>query len=68
MKADAWSEWAGRAPEAPPGRSSVPVDPPELDDLHEFLVWWVARLIGAEDALLWTANGRPPASCGPSTR
>jgi GAF domain len=57
MKADAWSEWAGRAPEAPPGRSSVPADPPELDDLHEFLVSWAARLLGAEDALLWMVEG-----------
>jgi PAS domain S-box-containing protein len=53
MEADAWSEWAGRAPEAPPGMSSVPACPPELDDLHERIVTWAAQLIGTRDALLW---------------
>jgi PAS domain S-box-containing protein len=53
MGADAWSEWAGSAPEAPPGMPSVPACPPELDDLHERIVHWAARLIGTRDALLW---------------
>jgi PAS domain S-box-containing protein len=53
MRADAWSEWAGREPEAPPGMPSVPACPPELDDLSELIVTWAARLIGTRDALLW---------------
>lgn len=53
MGADAWSEWAGRAPQAPPGMPSVPAGPPELDDLHELIVTWAARLIGTRDVLLW---------------
>jgi PAS domain S-box-containing protein len=53
MRADAWSEWAGREPEAPPGMPSVPACPPELDDLPELIVTWAARLIGTRDALLW---------------
>jgi PAS domain S-box-containing protein len=53
MGADAWSEWAGRAPEAPPGMPPVLAGPPELDDLHELLVPWAARLVGTRDALLW---------------
>jgi PAS domain S-box-containing protein len=31
----------------------VPAGPPELDDLHELLVPWAARLVGTRDALLW---------------
>jgi PAS domain S-box-containing protein len=53
MRADAWSEWAGRAPETPPGMPSVPARPPESDDLHEQIVTWAARLLGTRDALLW---------------
>jgi PAS domain S-box-containing protein len=51
MEADAWSDWAGGAPEAP---AAVPgVRAPELDDLHERVVTWAARLVGTRDALLW---------------
>jgi PAS domain S-box-containing protein len=51
MEADAWSDWAGGAPEAP---AAVPgVQAPELDDLHERVVTWAARLVGTRDALLW---------------
>jgi PAS domain S-box-containing protein len=60
MGADAWSEWAGGAPKAPPGMPSVPAGRPELDDLPELIVHWAARLIGTRDALLWLveADGR----------
>ncbi|HET7519365.1 MAG TPA: ATP-binding protein [Actinomycetes bacterium] len=53
MKADAWSDWAGGAPEAPPGRAGVPGWPPELDELYRRVVTWAARLVGTPDALLW---------------
>jgi PAS domain S-box-containing protein len=53
MGADAWSEWAGSAPEAPPAMPSVSAGLPELDDLHERIVHWAARLVGTRDALLW---------------
>jgi PAS domain S-box-containing protein len=53
MRTDAWSEWAGRAPQAPTGMASVPDGPPEPDDLHRLIVTWAARLIGTRDALLW---------------
>jgi PAS domain S-box-containing protein len=56
MGADAWSEWAGRAPRAPPGMPPVPADRPELDDLHELIVHWAAQLVGTGDALLWLAD------------
>jgi PAS domain S-box-containing protein len=56
MEADAWSEWAGRAPEAPPGMPPVPAGPPEPDDLPELIVPWAARLVGTPDALLWLVN------------
>jgi PAS domain S-box-containing protein len=55
MGVDAWSEWAGTAPDAagtPPG----PAVPAELDDLHELIVTRAARLAGTPDALLWLAD------------
>jgi PAS domain S-box-containing protein len=52
MKADAWSDWAGGAPEAPREGTAVP-GPPELDELYERIVTWAARLVGTRDALLW---------------
>jgi PAS domain S-box-containing protein len=56
MEVDAWSEWAGRAPQAQPGTPPVPAGPGELDDLHDLIVARAARLAGAEDALLWLAD------------
>jgi PAS domain S-box-containing protein len=53
MEADAWSDWAGGAPEAPPGGAGVPGWPPELDELYGRVVTWAARLVGTRDALLW---------------
>jgi PAS domain S-box-containing protein len=53
MEADAWSDWAGGAPEAPPAGAAVPGGPKELDELHERVVTWAARLVGTRDALLW---------------
>jgi PAS domain S-box-containing protein len=57
MTADAWSEWAGRVPEAPPAMPSAPAHSPELDDLHEHVVTWAARLLATRDALLWLVEG-----------
>ena len=37
MGVDAWSEWAGSAPEAPPGMRPVP-GPADLDDLDDLIV------------------------------
>jgi PAS domain S-box-containing protein len=53
MEADAWPDWAGGAPEAPPGGAGVPGWPPELDELYGRVVTWAARLVGTRDALLW---------------
>jgi PAS domain S-box-containing protein len=53
MEADAWSDWAGGAPEAPREAAAVPGWPPELHELYERVVTWAARLVGTRDALLW---------------
>jgi PAS domain S-box-containing protein len=53
MGADAWSGWAGTTHKTPPGMPSIPVGPPELDELPELIVAWAARLVGTRDALLW---------------
>jgi PAS domain S-box-containing protein len=55
MGVDAWSEWAGTAPDAA-GTPPVPAGPPELEDLHEQVVTHAARLAGTSDALLWLAD------------
>jgi PAS domain S-box-containing protein len=67
MGADAWSGWAGRTPEAPPGVPPAPVGSPELDELPELIVTWAARLVDTEDALLWLVEEggqRLVARCG----
>ena len=56
MQADAWSEWAGRAPGAPPGMPSGSAFPSERDDLHGLIVRWTARLLGTNDVLLWLVD------------
>jgi PAS domain S-box-containing protein len=56
MEADAWSGWAGRAPEARPGPPAAPDRPAELDELHLRVLTWAARLIGTQDALLWLVD------------
>jgi PAS domain S-box-containing protein len=56
MEADAWADWAGGAPEAPDEPPAVPGWAPELDELHERVVTWAARLAGARDALLWLVS------------
>jgi PAS domain S-box-containing protein len=60
MGVDAWSEWAGSAPQASPGMPSVPPGPGDLDDLYDLIVTQAARLAGANDALLWLADDDGP--------
>jgi PAS domain S-box-containing protein len=55
MRVDAWSEWAGTAPDAA-GAPPVLAGLPDLDDLHELIVTRAARLAGTSDALLWLAD------------
>src|SRR5262245_2811508 len=56
MEADPWAEWAGGAAEAPDWVRSAPACPPELDELHERVLTWAARLLGTRDALLWLVD------------
>src|SRR5436190_24302916 len=55
MEVDAWSEWAGSAPQARPG---VPVSAGsgDLDDLYDLVVTAAARLAGTGDALVWLVD------------
>jgi PAS domain S-box-containing protein len=55
MELDGWAEWAGAAPEPPPGARPTPTGPleRELGELPELVVTWAARLAGTEDALVW---------------
>jgi hypothetical protein len=57
MEADVWSDWAGGAPEAPREGAAGAGWPRELDELHERVVTWAARLVGTRDALLWLVEG-----------
>ena len=57
MEVDAWSEWAGSAPQARPG---VPVSAGsgDLDDLYDLVVTRAARLAGTGDAPSASPAGR----------
>jgi PAS domain S-box-containing protein len=55
MEVDAWSEWAGSAPQARPG-APAPAGPGDLDGLYDLVVTWAARLAGTGDALLWLVD------------
>jgi len=55
MEVDAWSEWAGSAPQARPG-VPAPAGPGDLDGLYDLVVTWAARLAGTGDALLWLVD------------
>jgi PAS domain S-box-containing protein len=56
MGVDAWSDWAGRAPQAPPGIPPVPAAGPAEDDLYDLILTRASRLVGAGDALLWLVD------------
>jgi PAS domain S-box-containing protein len=56
MVVDAWSEWAGSAPQIAPGMPSVRGGPADLDDLYDLIVTRAARLADTGDALLWLAD------------
>src|SRR4029450_13804802 len=56
MEVDAWSEWAGSAPQAPPGVPPAAAGPGDLDGLCDLVVTRAARLAGTGDALLWLVD------------
>jgi hypothetical protein len=56
MGVDAWSDWAGRAPQAPPVIPPVPAAGPAEDDLYDLVLTRASRLVGAGDALLWLVD------------
>src|SRR4029453_14113035 len=56
MEVDAWLEWAGSAPQAPPGVPPAPAGPGDLDGLYDLVVTRAARLAGTGDALLWLVD------------
>src|SRR4029453_12508571 len=56
MEVDAWLEWAGGAPQAPPGVPPAPAGPGDLDGLYDLVVTRAARLAGTGDALLWLVD------------
>src|SRR4029450_1733267 len=56
MEVDAWLEWAGSAPQAPPGVPPPPAGPGDLDGLYDLVVTRAARLAGTGDALLWLVD------------
>jgi len=56
MEVDAWSEWAGSEPQAPPGVPPAAAGPGDLDGLYDLVVTRAARLAGIGDALLWLVD------------
>jgi hypothetical protein len=60
MGVDAWSDWAGSAPQTSPGMPPLPPGPADLGDLYDLIVTRAARLAGTKDALLWLADDEGP--------
>jgi PAS domain S-box-containing protein len=56
-RGDTWLGWVGEAPE--PSSAMLPdlAGWQELGDLPALVVTWAARLVGAQDALLWLVEG-----------